>query len=178
MKGWDEDGRWRRWNTTIMNDDKWRWSQLPNMSQNSAAHLARVGHAVKTLLKAPNLNVSEAMYLAKFSEEDIANERMRQRWTITMMDHDNNGQWQMTMMVEWWRWRDGGEQWWQFPFNNQLGREMTMVDDDDKTTTMDDNDDDNGPRRWWTMIIRQQWTMMMMWWDETKMNNDGNGPWQ
>ena len=44
------------------------------MSQNSAAHLSRVGHAVKTLLKAPNLNVSEAMYLAKFSEEDIANE--------------------------------------------------------------------------------------------------------
>ena len=50
------------------------YTQLPNMSQNSAAHLARVEHAVKTLLKAPNLTVPEAMYLAKFLEEDIANE--------------------------------------------------------------------------------------------------------
>ncbi len=48
------------------------------MYQNSAAHLARVEHAVKTLLKAPNLMVPEAMYLAKFLEEDIANESIRQ----------------------------------------------------------------------------------------------------
>ena len=47
------------------------------MSQNSAAHLARVEHAVKTLLKAPNLTVPEAMYLAKFLEEDIANESIQ-----------------------------------------------------------------------------------------------------
>ena len=47
------------------------------MSQNSAAHLARVEHAVKTLLKAPSLTVPEAMYLAKFSKNDIANESIR-----------------------------------------------------------------------------------------------------
>ena len=48
------------------------------MSQNSAAHLARVEHAVKTLLKAPSLTVLEAMYLAKFSKNDIANESIQQ----------------------------------------------------------------------------------------------------
>ena len=55
------------------------YTQLPDMSQNSAAHLARVEHAVKTLLKAHNLTVPEAMYLAKFLEEDIANESIRRR---------------------------------------------------------------------------------------------------
>ena len=43
------------------------------MSQNSAAHLARVEHAVKTLLKAPALTVSQAMILAHFSKKGVAN---------------------------------------------------------------------------------------------------------
>ena len=58
----------------LFNSGATLYTQLPNISQNSAEHLARVEHAAKTLLKAPNLTMPEAMYLAKFSEEDIANE--------------------------------------------------------------------------------------------------------
>ena len=61
------------------------------MYQNSAAHLARVEHAVKTLLKAPSLTVPEAMYLAKFSKNDIANESIQQGIRIRLTDGTRNG---------------------------------------------------------------------------------------
>ena len=47
------------------------------MYQNSAAYLAKVDHAVKTLLKAPGLSVPEAMKLADFSKSVIADENVR-----------------------------------------------------------------------------------------------------
>ena len=47
------------------------------MYQNSAAYLAKVDHAVKTLLKAPGLLVPEAMKLANFSKSVIADDNVR-----------------------------------------------------------------------------------------------------
>ena len=48
------------------------------MNQNSAAYLAKVDYAVKTLLKAPGLTVPEAMKLADFSKKYIADKTVRQ----------------------------------------------------------------------------------------------------
>ncbi len=47
------------------------------MSKKSAALEAKFEIAVKTLLKAPNLTVSEAMLAAKFSTKDIADKNMQ-----------------------------------------------------------------------------------------------------
>ncbi len=47
------------------------------MSKKSAALEAKFEIAVKTLLKAPKLTVSEAMLVAKFSTKDIADKNMQ-----------------------------------------------------------------------------------------------------
>ena len=46
------------------------------MSQNSAAYLAKVDYAEKTLLKAPALSVPKAMKLADFLKSVIADKNM------------------------------------------------------------------------------------------------------
>ncbi len=46
------------------------------MSKKSAALEAKFEIAVKTLLKAPNLTVPEAMLVAKFSKNNIKNKSM------------------------------------------------------------------------------------------------------
>ena len=54
-----------------------QYTLLPNMSKKSAALEAKFEIAVKTLLKAPNLTVQEAMLVAKFSTKDIENKSMQ-----------------------------------------------------------------------------------------------------
>jgi hypothetical protein len=53
-----------------------QYTLLPNMSKKNAALEAKFEIAVKTLLKAPNLTVQEAMLAAKFSTKDIENKSM------------------------------------------------------------------------------------------------------
>jgi hypothetical protein len=47
------------------------------MSKNSAAHQKKVEHAVRKILKAPDLSIPDAMVLANFSKKDVANETVR-----------------------------------------------------------------------------------------------------
>ena len=54
-----------------------QYTLLPNMSKKSAALETKYEIAVKTLLKAPNLTVQEAMLVAKFSTKDTENKSMQ-----------------------------------------------------------------------------------------------------
>ena len=54
-----------------------QYTLLPNMSKKSAALEAKFEIAVKTLLKAPNLTVSEAMLVAKFLTKNIKSRSMQ-----------------------------------------------------------------------------------------------------
>ena len=47
------------------------------MSMNSAAHQKKVEHAVRKILKAPDLSIPDAMVLANFLKKDVANETVR-----------------------------------------------------------------------------------------------------
>ena len=47
------------------------------MSKNSAAHQKKVEHAVRKILKAPGLSITDAMVLANLSKKDVANETVR-----------------------------------------------------------------------------------------------------
>ena len=53
------------------------FTQLPNMSKNSAAREAKIEHCVQTLLRAPMLTVPEGMILARFSQKDVADASLR-----------------------------------------------------------------------------------------------------
>jgi hypothetical protein len=49
------------------------------MSRNTTLHLEMVESAAQFLMKAPQATVSEAMRVAQFSEDDIANPNIQKR---------------------------------------------------------------------------------------------------
>jgi hypothetical protein len=57
------------------------YTQLPNMSQKSAAHEAMIEHYMKMLLRAPTLTVPKLMILALFLQKDMADDSLRQMIT-------------------------------------------------------------------------------------------------
>ena len=50
------------------------------MSKNSAANQKKVEHAVRKILKAPGISITDAMVLANFSKKDVANETVH--WAV------------------------------------------------------------------------------------------------